>query len=261
LILIFTPTILKNQRFFNIEHLLIDIKYNKTDLKLVNKAYFLLRSLLYEGSRKCIVYLTSIKNSEIFKNIIIWMQKLLNIKVNSYQIDCNTTKTKRVEYINNFIADTNISLMLNVQILNEGIDIPICDSVFITDPNNNIENLIQRMSRSNRITNTKDKCTIYLWCNEKKVDKILNYINENTNNELINKIFKINFDKIDKPLVDKYINKKIDIIDSNKNNTKLIEYIKIYTKISNDFIDDFFTFYKENTNEDDIIIDLNLVAK
>jgi superfamily II DNA or RNA helicase len=54
------------------EQLLNNIEYNKTDIKLVKKAYFLLRSLLYEGSRKCIVYLTCIEQSNKFYNIIIW---------------------------------------------------------------------------------------------------------------------------------------------------------------------------------------------
>ena len=83
------------------------------------------------------------KNADLFKNIIIWLQKLLNITVNTYTVDCNTAKTKRADFITKFKLDSDISLMLNIQILNEGIDIPICDSVFITDPNNNIENLIQ----------------------------------------------------------------------------------------------------------------------
>ena len=86
--------------------------------------------MLYEGSVKCIVYLTSISNAELFGNIIIWMQKLLNIKVSTYQIDCLTAKTKRAEYINKFKSDTDISLLLNVQILNEGIDIPVCANNF-----------------------------------------------------------------------------------------------------------------------------------
>jgi len=107
------------------KQLLNDIEYNKTNIKLVKKAYFLLRSLLYEGSRKCIVYLTCIKQSNKFYNIIIWMQKLLNCDIKQYQIDCFTSKIKRIEYINNFKTDTNISLILNVQILNEGINIAL----------------------------------------------------------------------------------------------------------------------------------------
>ena len=84
------------------QDILIDLKYTNADIKLVNKAYFLLRSMLYEGSTKCIVYLTSIKNADLFKNIIIWLQKLLNISVNTYTVDCNTAKTKRAEYITKF---------------------------------------------------------------------------------------------------------------------------------------------------------------
>jgi phage anti-repressor protein len=38
-------------------------------------------------------------------------------------------------------------------------------------------------------------------------------------------------------------------------------FLKKYSTIPNSFIDDFFTFYKQNTDEDDIIIDLHLVAK
>ena len=133
------------------------------------------------------------------------MQKLLNIKVSTYQIDCLTKKTKRAEYINKFKSNVNLSLMLNVQILNEGIDIPICDSVFVTNPNNNIENLVQRMSRSNRIYHTKTECRIYMYCGEKKISKILDYINTNTNNELTDKIYKIRFDNKEKPIETKYI--------------------------------------------------------
>ena len=183
----------KTDYFDIINKFLIEVNYNKKDIKLVNKAYFLIRSLLYEGSRKCIVYLTSIEISNKFKNIIDWMQKIFNCDINQYQIDCFTSKIKRVEYINNFKTDINISLMLNVQILNEGINIPICDSVYITKPNDNIINLIQRMSRANRILDGKNKCNIYIWCNKKKINNIINYINEQTNGEFKDKIFKYDY--------------------------------------------------------------------
>jgi superfamily II DNA or RNA helicase len=220
------------------KNMLNDLNYSESDIKLVNKAYFLLRSILYEGSSKCIVYLTSISNAELFANIIMWMQKLLNIKVSTYQIDCLTPKTKRAEYINKFKSDINISLLLNVQILNEGIDIPICDSVFITDPNNNIENLVQRMSRANRICLTKTKCHIYMYCNENKISKVLNYINANTNDEFCDKIYRIRFDNNTKPIETKYN----DIICDRKPNINPIN------DISKKFIDKVNTVYDENGN-------------
>jgi hypothetical protein len=153
------------------------------------------------------------------KDILIWMQKLLNITLKIYQIDYSTSKIKRTEYIRDFKIDTEISIMLNVQILNEGINIVECDSVYITNPNNNIANLIQRMSRANRITKDKQECRIYLWCSEKKVNKIMNYINENTNNELVNKVFKLRFDK-NKLIEEKYISEKIYNINNSDNQLK-----------------------------------------
>lgn len=206
----------KKNYLYIFEKLLIDINYKRMDIKLVNKAYFLLRSLLYEGSRKCIVYLTSINKSEKFYNIIIWLQKLLNCNIKQYQINFFTPKTKKIEYINNFKTDTEISLILNVQIFNEGINIPNCDSVYITNPNNNIINLIQRISRCNRITKDKNESKVYLWCSEKKTEKILNYINEKTNGELNKKVYKYNITE-NKTNIEKYNCFNIEI-----NNKKFI---------------------------------------
>jgi hypothetical protein len=87
------------------KNMLDDLNYTESDIKLVNKAYFLLRSMLYEGSRKCITYLTCINKSEKFKDILIWMQKLLNITLKIYQIDYSTSKIIRTEYIRDFKID------------------------------------------------------------------------------------------------------------------------------------------------------------
>jgi hypothetical protein len=97
------PTEKNYVEFF--KNMLDNLNYNESDIKLVNKAYFLLRSMLYEGSRKCIIYLTCINNSEKFKDILIWMQKLLNITLKIYQIDYSTSKVRRTEYIKDFKND------------------------------------------------------------------------------------------------------------------------------------------------------------
>lgn len=217
----------------------LDVDYEDDDIKLINKAYFLLRSILYNGSKKCIVYLTTIDKANKFRNIIEWMEKILNISIDIYNIDCNTSKIKRFEYINKFKLNLNISLILNVQILNEGIDIPICDSVYITNPNNNMINLIQRMSRANRIYKNKYECKIYLWCNENKTNKILSYINYQTNNEFNTKIYKYNF--LNKNYTDIIIpNNNIENkIIKNINYNDFIDKIRNTTNIPQEFIDKF----------------------
>jgi superfamily II DNA or RNA helicase/phage anti-repressor protein len=233
---------------------LIDINSEQSNNNLINKAYFLLRAMLFEGSRKCIVYLTSIEKANQFNIIIGWIQKLLNVKVNTYQINCFTSKIKRADDIFKFKNDNDISLMLNVQILNEGIDIPECDSVFITKPRNDITNLIQRMSRSNRIFENKKECRIYLWCSEKMTMPILNYINDKTNNEIVNKIYKYTFNN---ESTKKYVEIEKYNIPKIQNDTSINKFLKDNSDIPHDFID----YYTSNLSNDSTVIDLDIVAK
>ena len=136
--------------------------------KIVKKAYFMLKTMLFNGDRKCICYMTTIESANIMMDILCWMSKLLNADIEYWQIDCNTKKTIRANIINNFKKSIKMVIIINVHILDEGINIPECDSVFITQPSNNMINIIQRMSRANRIMNGKNNCNIYLWCREKK---------------------------------------------------------------------------------------------
>ena len=149
---------------------------------LINKAYFLLESIKLTNIRKCIVYLKSISESEQFTKIIqtlnIYFE--LNIKIN--EINYHTTIANRKKYLNKFQNDnTCINILANVHILDEGIDIPECDSVYLTNPNNNPVNIIQRISRANRLDkNNIDKIAkIFIWAkNEIKLEQIINNLNQ-----------------------------------------------------------------------------------
>ena len=179
------------------------------------KAYFMLKSMLFNGDKKCICYMTSIEYANNMCSILIWLSKLLGIELEYWQIDCNTKKTIREKIINDFKETNKIAILINVHILDEGINIPECDSVFITQPNNNIINIIQRMCRANRIITNKNTCNIYLWCNEKKTNTILDYINNNTQEFIKNKVFIFNTEN-------KIIKKHIINILSEFNNSNCI---------------------------------------
>jgi len=60
-------------------------------------------------------------------------------------------------------------------------------------------------------------------------------------------------------IINEYSNNSIVNIVSDNDN--LIKFIKQFNTIPNTFIDDFFTFYSYNTTDEDIIIDLSIVAK
>jgi superfamily II DNA or RNA helicase len=192
--------------------------------------------------------MTSINYANNMMEILSWMGKLLGVHVDYWQIDYNTKKTIREKIINNFKESKNIAIIINVHILDEGINISECDSVFITQPNNNIINIIQRMCRANRILDNKTTCNIYLWCKEEKTKLILDYINENTQGFIKNKVYIYNTEK---RLIEKH---KIEINNltnnDNINNSlfkdNLINYIKQFNIIPSNFIDDFLSLYTED---------------
>ncbi len=158
------------------------------NVKIIKKIYFLLRNVIFNGNKKCILYSTSKEQAENVQSIIKWMSILFNVPINTGLIDYSLNRINRKEIISDFIKSDNIYILLNIHILDEGIDIPQCDSVFILKPNDNIENIVQRMNRCNRIMDGKQKSYIYLWSNKQKLDKIMTYINDMTNNELIKKV-------------------------------------------------------------------------
>jgi superfamily II DNA or RNA helicase len=162
---------------------------------LINKAFFLLETIKTLNLKKCIVYLKTVNESEQFENVLKTINIYYDLKMAVYNINYNTGKTSRNAFLTKFRNNnTKISIMLNVHVLDEGIDIPECDSIFITHPNNNPINLIQRMSRANRISNNKDKSHIMLWSkNHEKLNNVVKRIEEyipvkfnNLYNKLIN---------------------------------------------------------------------------
>jgi superfamily II DNA or RNA helicase len=208
-----------------------DLKIDKTLIEktiLINKSYFLLESIKLTNIKKCIVYLKTIKECnefiKILKTINIYFE--LNLKI--YEITCNTTKKKRTEFLNKFKNDNScINIICNVHVLDEGIDIPECDSVYLTHPNNNPINIIQRISRANRLDiNNKDKIAkIFIWSKDNiKLKNIMKNINKtidikygNENNDYVNKNI----------LIEKEINNLNIICDKQKNKTieKIIEFM------------------------------------
>lgn len=221
---------------------------NEIDEKMIKKGYFIVKSLLYNGNRKCIVYLTTINKANIFKNVLEGLTKLLNIEIDINIVTTKTTKMNRDVAIHKFKNSNILSIILNVHILDEGIDIPECDSVFVTQPNNNIINLIQRMCRCNRVTENKKKkkCNMYLWCTEKKTQKVLDYIRINTIESIAGKINKYdpikNCTKIKKH---KYANKNDHVINAIMN--------EIFETLEQNYI-------MFDTNKISLIIDTNSVV-
>ena len=164
---------------------------------------------------------------------------MLKIKLEHAQIDCTVKKLKRKEIIDNFVNAVNMAIIVNVHILDEGIDILECDSVYITQPNDNMINIIQRMSRANRIMENKNECNIYLWCSEKKRDKIIKYIYDKMDGYIRNKVI---INNVNNNTMCKY-----DIDDISGNNCidmDIYQKLLKYTTIDREFLETFFKKFK-----------------
>ncbi len=172
----------------NFDELLKSINKKYKHNKMACKIYFLIKGILYNGDKKIIIYLTTIEKANEAMKIINWIKEIFNVTINTSLIDYKTTNKQRQDIIKIFNNDENIHIICNVHILDEGIDVPLCDAVYITQPNNNILNLVQRMSRCIRMVEDKRMSHIYIWCTEKKTDTILKYLSKESKGYFENKV-------------------------------------------------------------------------
>ena len=245
-----------NKIIEKIDNLKVDIKLIEKTI-LINKAYFLLECIKLTGIKKCITYLKTIEESTEFMKILQTINLYFELNIKVYEINYNTSNKKRTEYLNKFKNDKSINILCNVHILDEGIDIPICDSVYLTHPNNNLINIIQRISRANRLdkNNPQKIAKIFIWSKDKiKLEIIMNNISKtiinikygNEKSDVINNKIIIDKHKITNNNV---IN---DTINDTINKKDLINYYKSFQKnIDNnfiEFIDEFYDFYNKDVN-------------
>ena len=179
--------------------LITDIKSNiEIDLKEFNhnadiliKAEFIATGMKREGFRRCIVYLSTTERCKEFSAAILTIfNKYHGEKAWAGDIVHKDKHKDREEKLKEFQSLENpetFRILISVRILNEGIDIPRCDSIYFADPptdSNDIvlRSTIQRASRSNRLDSLNpNKCAgIFAFCTEySQLAYILEYIKSN----------------------------------------------------------------------------------
>jgi superfamily II DNA or RNA helicase len=152
----------------NNEDLDKELSIYEIETNMMNRCKFLYSCLCNNGSRKCIVYC---RDTGDMKNMMACMQTLnefyiMDIVISS--ISCEDSEKKRKECLKQFAASDKIHVLFNIKILNECIDIPVCDSVYISYPPKNKITTIQRICRANRLDkqNPYKIANIYIWCDD-----------------------------------------------------------------------------------------------
>ena len=146
-----------------------ELSIYEIDNEIKNRCKLLYSCIANNGSRKCIVYC---KDTEDMKSMIECMKTLnefyiMDIEINS--ISCEDREKKRKRTLESFANNNDkIQLLFNIRILNECIDIPSCDSIYISYAPKNKITTIQRISRATRTdkNNPYKVANIYIWCEE-----------------------------------------------------------------------------------------------
>ncbi len=218
---IYLPIMEDNSKV-ELDGLIVDIKKElKTkfkDVKLSQKCCYLYECIKQFGKLKCIIYFQSHKEIQEF---IKCFNKINEYYSYDYKIDsltCDDSRKKRIEKINVFKnCDTN-GFLCAVHILDECIDIPECNSIYVTyNCKSKVKN-VQRMSRAMRLdkSNSNKKAKIILWCDE--IAEMTTYMSSIKEIDL-NYNKKVNYVKFNKGLV------KVDKIDVDKYVAKYSKYI------------------------------------
>lgn len=130
------------------------------------KCIFLFSCLMNNGSRKCIVYCKNTEELNQMMEAIRLMNKYYYLDCHMDSIICHTSETDRSNKLDTFSKSNKLELLFSIRILDECIDIPSCDSIFISYSSNSKIRTIQRLCRCIRIdVNNKFKIgNVYVWC-------------------------------------------------------------------------------------------------
>ena len=188
--------------------------YDIDDESLKNRCLYLLSCLLNNGSRKTITYCKDTNDMNSMIDSVKKLNDFYNLDIDIYSISCENTNKERKKILKSFSEnDDKIQLLFNIKILNECIDIPSCDSIYISYPPKNKITTIQRINRATRINknNPHKIANIYIWCDEyEEILETLSSIKE------YDSMFK---DKIKINTVDFYHNrndKELELVENDK---------------------------------------------
>ncbi len=120
------------------------------------------------GATKCICYMRNQEECHTFKEILERFNKYQGDRLVVKTIISTSSQKKRNDVLKEFDNHVGRFILLSVRILDECIDLPLCDSIFLSYEFKDKITLIQRLCRSNRKnkTNVEKKSKIFVWCDE-----------------------------------------------------------------------------------------------
>jgi superfamily II DNA or RNA helicase len=180
----------------NLDDISKEISIKDLSYDLAVKAKYILRGIMETGSKKCIIYL---RDQEEATNMVVILNKLNEyffIDLYADSIISDNNLDSRMEILNKFSEYDGFSIICSVAILDECIDIPKCDSIFISYPSESKIRNIQRLCRANRIDkdNIHKVAKVFLWCDHfDEITIFISQLKEFDESFIENKVSILNF--------------------------------------------------------------------
>ncbi len=168
---IYFPAVLENTEQLQ-RDIQQEININSIDNDILVRCIYFIKCHTFNGSNKCIIYCRDTNEIELFKECLVLLKEYYSIDLSIYSITTKDFHSKTLEEnsrewkLKMFSEDNYPSVMLSIKILDECVDIPACDSVYISYPSENKIRTLQRMFRCLRKTENKKLGHVYIWCNE-----------------------------------------------------------------------------------------------
>ena len=215
--MVYVPT-LSIEKTVGLDKIQDEVDIHGYDKELVIKARFLIRGMMNNGSKRCIIYLQTQEECRKMNTILTDIGKnYFGLDINSNYLISDLGREERKLVLKEFVSKEGYNFICSVDILNECVDIPECDSIFIAYPSKSKIRNIQRVCRANR----KDKknvdkvARIYVWADDYKDDLVdfIGHLKEYDESFTFEKIKRVN------------VNGKMDAVmridDDEKENKKL----------------------------------------
>ena len=131
------------KQYINKNVMIDQVKYN---FHYIASAMMIKQMIKDNNINHTLTYHSTIKNSEIFSELL--TQNIENCNID--YINGNISSKKKYKLINEFQTKEK-AILTSAKVLNEGVNIPIIDSVFFVEPRNSTIDIIQCIGRALRL--------------------------------------------------------------------------------------------------------------
>jgi superfamily II DNA or RNA helicase len=144
------------------------------DESLVARCHFLANGMLRTGATRCIVYAGTCAEAAAYADAIVRLASQFHgIDASAATITGETPPAQRDALLREFQTDgPRWRFLCSVRVLDEGVDIPGCDAVYITrctDRSSKVR-FVQRLCRANRLGYHGKMANVFVWTDEDGMD-------------------------------------------------------------------------------------------